>query len=191
MEKTKIPGRYRLIEEVGQGGMAVVFRAQDETLKREVAVKLLHQHLAADTESKARLEREAQAVAKLRHENILEIFDYSGIASESAFIVTEFIDGKTLKQLFEARAIRHPEVAALIAAEIGGASLRTFERLFVEETGLSLAAWRRNSCLLTSLSLLAQGKSIGEVAHAVGYESAAAFSTAFKQCFGVSPSSYG
>jgi len=79
----------------------------------------------------------------------------------------------------------------IIAADIGGASLRTFERLFVEETGLSLAAWRRHSRLLTSLSLLAEGKSIGEVAHGVGYDSAAAFSTAFKQCFGVSPSSYG
>lgn len=78
----------------------------------------------------------------------------------------------------------------IIAAEIGGASLRTFERLFADETGLSLAAWRRHSRLLTSLSLLAEGKSIGEVSRAVGYESAAAFSTAFKQCFGVSPSSY-
>jgi AraC-like DNA-binding protein len=79
----------------------------------------------------------------------------------------------------------------LIAAEIGGASLRTFERLFAEETGLSLATWRRHSRLLTSLSLLADGKSIGEIARAVGYESTAAFSTAFKQCFGVSPSGYG
>lgn len=78
----------------------------------------------------------------------------------------------------------------IVAAEIGGASLRTFERLFVDETGLSLAAWRRQSCMLASLSLLAEGKSIGEVARAVGYDSAAAFSTAFKQCFGVSPSSY-
>jgi AraC-like DNA-binding protein len=78
----------------------------------------------------------------------------------------------------------------IIAAQIGGASLRTFERLFVEETGLSLAAWRRQSRLLTSLSLLAEGRSIGEVAHAVGYDSAAAFSTAFKQCFGTSPSNY-
>jgi eukaryotic-like serine/threonine-protein kinase len=121
MEQTKIPGRYRLIEEVGQGGMAVVFRAHDQTLKREVAVKLLHQHLTTDVESKARLEREAQAVAKLRHENILEIFDYSGATEDSAYIVTEFIDGKTLKQLSEHRLIRHPEVAAMIAAEIGGA----------------------------------------------------------------------
>jgi len=79
----------------------------------------------------------------------------------------------------------------IIAAEIGGASLRTFERLFVEETGLSLAAWRRQSRLLTSLSLLTEGKSTGEVALAVGYESPAAFSTAFKQCFGASPSNYG
>jgi AraC-like DNA-binding protein len=78
----------------------------------------------------------------------------------------------------------------IVAAEIGGASLRTFERIFVEETGLSLATWRRQSRLLTSLSLLAEGRSVGEVAHAVGYDSAAAFSTAFKQCFGMSPSSY-
>jgi len=78
----------------------------------------------------------------------------------------------------------------VIAAEIGGASLRTFERLFAHETGLSLATWRRHSRLLTSLSLLAQGKSVSQIAHAVGYESVAAFSTAFKHCFGVPPSSY-
>jgi AraC-like DNA-binding protein len=78
----------------------------------------------------------------------------------------------------------------IVAAEIGGASLRTFERLFIDETGLSLAAWRRQSCMLASLSLLAEGKSIAETAHAVGYESPAAFSTAFKHCFGVPPSTY-
>jgi AraC-like DNA-binding protein len=78
----------------------------------------------------------------------------------------------------------------IVVAEVGGASLRTFERLFVEETALSLAAWRRQSRMLASLSLLAEGHSMAEVAHAVGYESPAAFSTAFKQCFGVSPSNY-
>jgi AraC-like DNA-binding protein len=78
----------------------------------------------------------------------------------------------------------------VVVAEIGGASLRTFERLFLDETKLSLAAWRRQSRLLTSLSLLAEGKSIAEAAHAVGYDSVGAFSTAFKQCFGISPSEY-
>jgi AraC-like DNA-binding protein len=78
----------------------------------------------------------------------------------------------------------------VVVGEIGGASLRTFERLFLEETKLSLAAWRRQSRLLTSLSLLAEGKSIAEAADAVGYDSVGAFSTAFKQCFGISPSRY-
>jgi AraC-like DNA-binding protein len=77
-----------------------------------------------------------------------------------------------------------------VAAEIGGASLRTFERLFADETGLRLAAWRRQSRMLASLSLLAEGKGMAEIAHAVGYDSAAAFSTAFKQCFGAPPSAY-
>ena len=114
----RIPERYTLIEEVGQGGMAIVYRAQDETLKREVAIKVLHQHLAGEPESRARLEREAQAVAKLRHDNILEIFDYSGLDSHAAYIVTEFIDGQTLKQFLNTRTPGFPEVAALITSEI-------------------------------------------------------------------------
>ena len=116
-----IPPRYRLIEEVGQGGMAVVYRAKDDTLKRDVAIKVLHRHLSAERESKVRLEREAQAVAKLRHDNILEIYDYSGGDAEAAYIVTEFIDGQTLKQFLGDHAVRHPEIAALIAAELAGA----------------------------------------------------------------------
>jgi tRNA A-37 threonylcarbamoyl transferase component Bud32 len=121
MEQAKIPERYTLLREVGQGGMAVVYRALDETLKREVAIKILHQHLASEPESKARLEREAQSVAKLHHENILEIFDYSGPDSASSYIVTEFIDGETLKEFLGKHPISSPEIAALIAWEVGGA----------------------------------------------------------------------
>src|SRR3954447_11860992 len=118
MEQARVPQRYKLIEEVGQGGMAIVYRAHDATLKREVAIKVLHHHLAAEPESMARLEREAQAVAKLHHDNILEIFDYSGLDSQSAYIVTEFIDGQTLKQYLTGRPLGFSEVAALIAVEI-------------------------------------------------------------------------
>src|SRR6478609_8668819 len=121
MEQAKIPERYRLLREVGQGGMAIVYRAIDETLKRDVAIKVLHQHLASEPESKARLEREAQSVAKLHHENILEIFDYSGPDSPSSYIVTEFIDGQTLKDFQAAHPIGFPEIAALVAVEVGGA----------------------------------------------------------------------
>jgi eukaryotic-like serine/threonine-protein kinase len=123
MLQGQLPSRYRVIEEVGQGGMAVVYKAHDETLKREVAVKVLHAHLLAETESKTRLEREAQAVAKLHHDNIVQIFDYSGDNAAASYIVTEFIEGQTLKQFVANRKPPPPEVAALIAIELGGALL--------------------------------------------------------------------
>jgi tRNA A-37 threonylcarbamoyl transferase component Bud32 len=121
MLSTPLPSRYRIIEEVGQGGMAVVYRARDEKLRREVAVKVLHAHLLAEPESKARLEREARAVAKLNHDGILQIFDYSSEEAASSYIVTEFIDGQTLKQFFGSRKLPAPEVAALIVIELGEA----------------------------------------------------------------------
>ncbi|HEY5283273.1 MAG TPA: serine/threonine-protein kinase, partial [Polyangia bacterium] len=116
-----LPTRYRIIEEVGQGGMAVVYRAHDEKLRREVAVKVLHAHLLAEPESKARLQREAQAVAKLNHDGILQIFDYSSEEAASSYIVTEFIDGQTLKQFLANRKLPVPELAALIVIEMGEA----------------------------------------------------------------------
>jgi serine/threonine-protein kinase len=113
--------RYKLLEEVGQGGMAVVWRGLDTTLNREVAVKVLHPHLAGQAESRARLEREAHAVAKLRHENILEIFDYSGPDSPDSYIVTEFIHGRTLKSFLAEHPLAFPEAAEMIASEVARA----------------------------------------------------------------------
>lgn len=101
--------------------MAIVYRARDETLGREVAVKVLHGHLMAEGESKARLEREAQAVAKLQHDNIVQIFDYSGPHSPSSFIVTEFIEGQTLKQWLGLHQFPYPELAALVVIEVANA----------------------------------------------------------------------
>jgi tRNA A-37 threonylcarbamoyl transferase component Bud32 len=121
MSSTPLPSRYRIIEEVGQGGMAVVYRARDEKLSREVAVKVLHAHLLAEPESKARLGREARAVAKLNHDGILQVFDYSGEEDTSSYIVTEFIDGQTLKQFLANRKLPVPELAALIVIALGEA----------------------------------------------------------------------
>jgi tRNA A-37 threonylcarbamoyl transferase component Bud32 len=114
--------KYELLERVGQGGMAIVYRGIDRQLKRVVAIKILHKHLADFQEARDRFEREAQAVAKLRHENIVEIFDYSGAtAAEAAggsYIVTEFIDGKTLKQQTTDRPIMFPEIGAMIVLQV-------------------------------------------------------------------------
>ncbi len=113
----QIIDKYELLERVGQGGMAVVYRGLDRSLKRHVAVKVLHRHLADHDEARDRFEREAHAVAKLRHENILEIFDYSKSGDES-YIVTEFIDGKTLKQFITDHPPRYAEIGAMIAVQI-------------------------------------------------------------------------
>ncbi len=114
----QILDKYELLEKVGQGGMAIVYRGRDTTLRREVAVKVLHRHLADHKEARDRFEREAQAVAKLRHENILEIFDFSGVESEDSYIVTEFIDGQTLKQFTSEHQIRFPEIGAMITVQV-------------------------------------------------------------------------
>src|SRR5215510_9878433 len=117
--------KYELLERVGQGGMAVVYRGIDRQLKRVVAIKVLHKHLADYQEARDRFEREAQAVAKLRHENIVEIFDYSGSdeaeAAGSSYIVTEFIDGQTLKQQITERPISYPEIGAMVVLQVGRA----------------------------------------------------------------------
>jgi serine/threonine-protein kinase len=106
--------KYEMIEEVGCGGMAVVYRGRDQVLEREVAVKVLHPHLADRQESRLRLQREAIAVAKLRHENILEIFDYSGPDAVESYIVTEFIHGPTLKEWVDDELQPRPAIAALV-----------------------------------------------------------------------------
>src|SRR6476646_2490519 len=98
--------------------MAVVYRGIDRSLKRVVAIKVLHKHLSDYQEARDRFEREAQAVAKLRHENILEIFDYAATEGHESYIVTEFIDGQTLKQVVTERPIAFPEIGAMIILQV-------------------------------------------------------------------------
>jgi eukaryotic-like serine/threonine-protein kinase len=110
--------RYELIEEIGHGGMAVVYRGRDSQLERAVAVKVLHPHLQSQPESKQRFHREAKAVARLRHPNIPEIYDYSGEGADDSYIVTELIHGPTLKQFVEGHPGMPPEVAAMVIIEV-------------------------------------------------------------------------
>jgi serine/threonine protein kinase len=107
-------GRYRILEQLGSGGMSVVYKGLDTALDREVAVKVLHPHLSSKDESRKRLAREAKAVAKLHHPNILEVFDFSSADTEEAYIVTEYIRGQTLRQFVSQEPFHPPETAALV-----------------------------------------------------------------------------
>ena len=93
---------------LGSGGMATVYRALDTRLRREVALKVLHDHISSREENRIRFEREAQAVAKLQHPNILQVYGFSTPQSQVQYIATELIDGSTLRDLVETRLPRVP-----------------------------------------------------------------------------------
>src|SRR5687768_18476125 len=102
-------GRYRLEQRLGAGGMGETFRALDTRLRRPVAVKLLHPHLAADPAFVRRLEREARIVASLSHPNIVRGFDYgTGESGDGAtarpYLVMELVEGEDLREALERRA---------------------------------------------------------------------------------------
>ncbi|MDY7227898.1 protein kinase domain-containing protein [Hyalangium rubrum] len=120
-------GRYRILEQLGSGGMSVVYKGLDTALDREVAVKVLHPHLAGRDESRRRLAREAKAVARLHHPNILEVFDFSAADSQNAYIVTEYIRGRTLRQYLDEGGLEPPEIAAMIIHELAAALAHAHE----------------------------------------------------------------
>jgi serine/threonine-protein kinase len=93
-----IADRYELEELVGTGGMSSVFRARDRQLERRVAIKILHQHYAEDPEYLERFRREARAVAKLSHPNIVTVID-RGDDDGRQYIVFEHVEGENLKEL--------------------------------------------------------------------------------------------
>src|ERR1700731_2700610 len=90
-------GAYEIVSPLGAGGMGEVYRARDSKLKRDVAIKVLPESLAADPDTLARFEREALAVAALSHPNILAIHDF-GNQDSIAYAVTELLEGETLRE---------------------------------------------------------------------------------------------
>jgi eukaryotic-like serine/threonine-protein kinase len=93
---TTLSGRYRLEARIGSGGMSTVYRAFDETLERQVAVKLMNREVASDSDQLERFRREARAVAQLSHPHIVGVID-AGEDDGRPYIVLEYVEGETLK----------------------------------------------------------------------------------------------
>ncbi|MFO0683843.1 MAG: serine/threonine-protein kinase [Sandaracinus sp.] len=110
--------KYEVESEIGHGGMATVFRARDTKLDRLVALKIMHPHLRGAAEARARFRREAQSVARLKHDRVLEIYDYSGEDSDESYIAAELLTGPTLRKWSDDHAPVPSEVAACFAIEV-------------------------------------------------------------------------
>ncbi|WP_187366115.1 protein kinase domain-containing protein [Trebonia kvetii] len=114
---TVLGGRYKLLAVLGTGGMATVWRARDEMLSRDVAVKVLNPQHAADAEFLDRFEGEARHAAAVSHPRLVTVFD-CGVESGTPFIVMELVAGRTLRQVLDEAGMLPPGRAVAIAAAV-------------------------------------------------------------------------
>ncbi|HUH16486.1 MAG TPA: protein kinase, partial [Methylomirabilota bacterium] len=116
-----ISGRYRLIAPLGEGGMATIWRALDEQLDREVAVKLLRPQFSADAGFAARFKQEARSAGGLSHPNIVSVYDYGTDDDGEQYIVMELVEGRDLSTLLTDRGALSVDDAARVAIGVAGA----------------------------------------------------------------------
>ncbi len=121
-----LAGRYRLIAELGRGGMGIVYRALDVRLNREIALKVLPQ-VATDEESRRRFVREARTAAAVNHPNIATVYDVWENASGRVFLAMELIEGKTLRKHLASGPLS-PEETTRIARQIASGLARAHEK---------------------------------------------------------------
>ncbi|MCP1185585.1 Stk1 family PASTA domain-containing Ser/Thr kinase [Paenibacillus sp. 1781tsa1] len=116
----QLGGRYEVIERVGGGGMALVYKAQDLLLNRNVAIKVLRQQFVHDEEFIRRFRREAQSAASLSHPNVVSIYDV-GQEDDVHYIVMEYVEGKNLNEIIKERAPLQVDESVRIASQIADA----------------------------------------------------------------------
>ena len=111
-----ISDRYELGDRLGSGGMSTVYGAKDRVLERTVAVKILAEHLSDDEKFVARFRREALAVARLIHPNIVQVYD-TGVDHDRHYIVMEYVEGRSVAQLLQSRGRLGPDVAVSVGVQ--------------------------------------------------------------------------
>lgn len=112
-----LSGRYKIVQSLGEGGMADVYLAVDTIINREVAIKILRGELSHDPVTLLRFQREANAASKLNHPNVVQVYDV-GNYEDRHYIVMEYIRGRTLKQLIQMRGALHKEEAVSIMKQL-------------------------------------------------------------------------
>ncbi|MDQ5809944.1 MAG: protein kinase, partial [Actinomycetota bacterium] len=123
-----VDNRYRIVQPLGNGGMAEVYLAHDDILDRDVALKVMSGRYAGDEEFVERFKREAQSAAALSHPNIVSIFDRGAAEDGTYYIAMEYLPGGTLKDRITKRGAIPPRTAAAVALQIAGALCAAHER---------------------------------------------------------------
>jgi eukaryotic-like serine/threonine-protein kinase len=122
--------RYEVLERIGSGGMAIVYKAKDLLLNRIVTIKVLREQFAADEDFVRRFRREAQSAASLSHTNIVSIYDV-GKEGETEYIVMEFVEGRNLKEIIRNYAPLSTEQAINIGIQIAEAIRHAHEHKII------------------------------------------------------------
>ena len=117
MNEKILAGRYVLVEQVGVGGMALVYRAIDRNTGHSVAVKVLKSEFNRDAEFVSRFQREAEAASKMTHHNIVNLLDV-GMDGENRYLIMEYVKGKTLKEVIQEKGRLSASVAVQITIRI-------------------------------------------------------------------------
>jgi eukaryotic-like serine/threonine-protein kinase len=126
-----LANRYILSDLLGDGGMAKVFLAHDRILGRDVALKVLREHYAEDTEFVERFRREAQSAAALSHPNVAQVYDLGRSEDGRYYIAMEYVPGGTLKDLIDRAGPLDPAEAARLASQVAEALQAAHERSIV------------------------------------------------------------
>ncbi|OGD12740.1 MAG: hypothetical protein A2W20_05575 [Candidatus Aminicenantes bacterium RBG_16_66_30] len=159
---TLVAGKYRIVEEVGAGGMGVVYKAEDLKLKRAVALKFLPPHLVDSPELKGRFVVEAQAAAALSHPNICTIYEV-GESEEHPYIAMEYVQGETLRDRVGKGPLEPGEAVGLVdqvAAGLGEAHAKGIVHRDVKSANIMVTAKGRAKVMDFGLAKLRGGSSL-------------------------------
>jgi len=96
---TRLADRYEIVSVIGRGGMGVVYKARQEVMDRLMAIKMLHSHMVSEPESVKRFYREAKTISQVRHHNVITLYDFGMSTKGQPYIVMDYLEGSSLKQL--------------------------------------------------------------------------------------------
>jgi serine/threonine-protein kinase len=119
---TVVAGKYKIVKQLGEGGMGCVYLAEQQlgSTARKVALKTLHKHLSHDPHIKARFHREAGTVAALEHPNTIQVYDFGEMADGTLYLVMEFVQGRSVADILEKDGAMPPARVEHILRQVCG-----------------------------------------------------------------------